>query len=130
MRCVKTPLRVGPTSGSFGAGSLHAAAGVGLGPVDGPPPGGLAEAPGRRRQPQDGGRLRGRAAAVLEGVSALPGVGAHHGGGRLTPRRGDGGAGGGGGRGGGPGRGRRQREILDRWNCRRRRAAELLALQS
>lgn len=97
---MKTPLKVGPTSCSFGAGSLHAAAGVGLRPVDGPPPGGLAEAPGCRRQPQDGGRLRGRAVAVLEGVPAVPGVGAHHGGGGLTSRcgHGSGGGGGGGGR--------------------------------
>lgn len=94
-RCLETPLKARPTSGSFGAGSLHAAAGVGLRPVDGPLLGGLAEAAGRRRQTQDGGRLRGRPSAVLEGVPAVPGVGAHHGGGGLTPRRKPGGGGGG-----------------------------------
>lgn len=70
------------TSGSLGAGSLHSGPGVGLGPVDSSPPRGLAEASGCRRQLGDGGFSgdRNGAAGVLEGVSALSGVRAGHGG--------------------------------------------------
>lgn len=46
------------TSGSLRAGPVHSDPCVGLGPVNGAPPGGLAEAPWRRRQLGEGGPRR------------------------------------------------------------------------
>lgn len=114
----ETPRQVGPTSGSFGAGSFHSVSRVGLGPVDGSPPGRLAEAPGRRWQPEDGGLLRHRATVVLEGVPPISGISSGHGGDSLPPRSRHGG---GGGDRGGPGHGRRDGEIFNGWHWKRKR---------
>lgn len=64
----------GFTSGSFRAGPVHSDPRVGLGPVDGAPPGGLAEAPRCWRQLGEGGPRCAGAAAVLERVPAVPWV--------------------------------------------------------
>lgn len=62
------------TSGAFGAGPVHGGASVGLGPVDGSPPGRLAETPGSGRQLWDGGLRCAGATRILKWVSAIPGV--------------------------------------------------------
>lgn len=109
----------GSTSGSFRAGPVHSDPRVGLGPVDGAPPGGLAEAPGRGRQLGEGGPRRAGAAAALERVPAVPGVRSRHGGvGRAL--RGGGGAEGG----GGLGHRRRDGEILNGWHWEKKEEEE------
>lgn len=106
----------GPTSGSFWAGPVHGDSGVGLGPVDGPPPGGLTEAPRGGRQLREGGLCRARAPDVFKRVSAVPGVRPCYGGvGRpLGGARGHGAE-----DPGGLGHWWRGGEIFNGWHCKR-----------
>lgn len=114
----------GSTSGSFRAGPVHSDPRVGLGPVDGAPPGGLAEAPRRRRQLGEGGPRRACTAAVLERVPAVPGVRSRYGGvGRpLCGARGSGTEGR-----GGLGHWWRDREIFTGWHWKKEQSQAIRA---
>ena len=67
-----------PTSGPFGAGPLHGGPSVGLGPVDGSPPGLLAGAPGCWRQLWNSWLSCARATAVLKRIPPVPWIGPCH----------------------------------------------------
>lgn len=106
----RTPSDGGRTSGAFGAGPLHSASSVGLGPVDGSPPGRLTEASGCRWELRDGGLFCAWAATVLERVPPVSWICSCCGGVTLPLR---GGRSGGGHDRGGLRYGRRDGEVFD-----------------